>query len=141
MTKKKIILNAGIYDLCHFGHLNLLRRMKDAGDRLVVVIHDDLSCFKIKDKFPVQTLAHRIRNLKLTGLVDEIVVTRNIDPYLEFNKILIKYKKHEIIYMRGDDLKDNFPGQWLLKQRDIKIKFLPYTKGVSSTKIRDMLIK
>jgi cytidyltransferase-like protein len=137
----KIVLNAGIYDLCHAGHLSLLRKMRESCDKLVIVIHDDYSCFKIKDKFPVQELMHRIKNLSLTGLVDEIVITKNTDPAEEFKKILNKYKKHEVVYMRGDDLKKDFPGQWLLKKMGVKIKFLRYTRGISSTKIRDMLIK
>lgn len=139
--KKKIILNAGIYDLCHFGHLKLLRSMKAAGNKLIIVIHDDWSSFKIKDKIPIQDLKHRINNLKITGIPDEIIITRSVDPAGEFEKVINKYKKQELVYMRGDDLKENFPGQWMLNKHKIPIKFLPYTTGVSSTKIKDMLIK
>jgi glycerol-3-phosphate cytidylyltransferase-like family protein len=115
--------------------------MKASGDKLVVIIHDDWSAFKIKDKIPIQDLKHRVNNLKITGLVDEIVTTDSVDPAGEFKRVIEKYQKHNLIYMRGDDLKENFPGQWFLEEYKVPIIFLPYTKGISSTKIKDMLIK
>ena len=136
-TIKKTVLNAGIYDLCHEGHLALLRRMRKIADWLIIVIHDDESCFAIKDKIPVQDLEHRIRNLEITGLVDEIIVTKSKDPAKEFEDV-IKHNKN-LVYMRGDDLVKDFPGQWILEKYKVPIKFLKYTKGISSTQLRKQL--
>lgn len=135
----KIVFLAAIMDLLHKGHLNLLREMRKEGDKTIVILHDDLSCYQIKDKFPVQTLEHRKRNLKLTGLADEIMVCKSTDPHKEFLKVIKKYGKHELLYMRGDDLKKDFPGQWLLEKHKVKIKFIGYTKGISSSKLIDLL--
>jgi cytidyltransferase-like protein len=135
----KIVFNASIADLLHAGHLNLYRKMREQGDKVIVILHDDFSCYQIKDKFPVQTLEHRKRNLKMTGLADEIMVCKSTDPHKEFLKIIKKYKGQDLLYMRGDDLKKKFPGQWLLEENKIKIKFIPYTKGISSSKLRDEL--
>lgn len=132
-----VVFVAGIFDMLHAGHLNLLRKMRSIGDTVVVIVHDDESCFKIKDKFPIQELKHRVRNIKSTGLADEIIVCRNTDPHKEFKMVVDKYVNP--LYIRGDDLKKGFPGQWYLKEKGIKIKFIPYTKGVSSTKLRDKL--
>ena len=43
--------------------------------------------------------------------------------------------------MRGDDIwpGGEVPGLKFLKNKGIKIKFIPYTKGISSTKLRDKL--
>ena len=131
------ILNAGIYDLLHKGHLNLLREMRKKADKLIIVIHDDISTFEIKDKIPVQTLEHRIRNLQITGLPDEIIPCFHADPAFEFERVC---KKHNnLTYMRGDDLTDDFPGKWMLDRYQVPIKFLPYTKGASSTELRKHL--
>lgn len=72
--KKKIVISASILDLCHKGHLNLLREMRKNGDMSIMVIHTDFSCYKIKDKFPIWDLKRRKKALKMTGLVDRIYI-------------------------------------------------------------------
>lgn len=133
----KVGFIAGVWDLLHEGHLAILRAIRAEVDRLVVIIHDDESCFKIKDKVPIQDLDHRVRSLEISGLADEIIVTRSTDPYKEFIQVVASYPNAE--YYRGDDLTKDFPGQWLLEERGVKIHFLPYTRGVSSTQIRRTL--
>jgi len=136
----KTILNAGIYDLCHQGHLRLLERLRAMAGRrgrVVVVVHDDKSTFLIKGKIPIQALSQRIENLRITGLVDEVVVCESTDPAEQFENVVERWQ--EVTYVRGDDMKYNFPGQWKLEEMTIPIVFLPYTKGVSSTQIRTQL--
>lgn len=137
---RKIILNAGIYDLCHRGHIELLKKMRAAGDKVVVVIHDDQSAYDIKGKIPIQSIKQRCRNLFITKLVDEIYVTTKTDPGLIFEEVIHAYKDDTVVYMRGDDLLD-FPGKWMLDRCGIKIDFVEYTKGVSSTAIKEELLK
>lgn len=142
MQETRVILNAGIYDLCHRGHLRLLHRMRAAAGadgKLVVVIHDDKSTYLIKGKIPLQTLEHRIKNLEITGLVDEIIISYSTDPAKEFEAAIDAHDGHLITYMRGDDLQKQFPGQWKLEEIGVPIVFLPYTKGVSSTDLRKEL--
>lgn len=142
MIQKMIIaLNASIADCYHQGHDNIFRTMRESMRTVIVVLHDDLSCYKIKNKFPIQSLKHRIKNLKLSGLVDKVYVSTDTDPAGVFKKIVEKYGAENIVYYRGDDIKENFLGQWYLKQEGIKIKFLPYTEGISSTKIRDEICR
>lgn len=131
------VLNAGIYDLCHEGHLNLLRAMRKEADKLIIVIHDDISTFEIKDKIPVQTLEHRIRNLQITGLPDEIIPCYHTDPAFEFERVI--KQRTNLTYMRGDDLVGEFPGKWMLDKYNIPIKYLPYTAGISSTQLKKQL--
>ena len=128
----KVVLLAAIMDLCHEGHLNLLKEMRATGRKVVVVLHDDKSCYQIKGKIPIQNLKQRIDNLRITGLVDWVIVTYSTDPHKEFAKVC---KHNDVIYMRGDDLKD-FPGKWILDKYSIPIIYKPYTKGISSTSIR-----
>ena len=112
--------------------------MRKSGDKVIMIIHDDLSCYKIKGKFPIQSVEHRKRNILLTGLVDKVLITKSTDPADQFQKVISKYK--DILFIRGDDNKD-FPGKWLLDKHNIPIKFVKYTKGVSSSKIREYLWK
>ena len=132
----KVILTAAIMDFCHQGHINLLKKMKEAGDKVIVVLHDDKSCYEIKGKIPIQNIKQRVNNLKITGLVDKVLVTKYQDPAIQFEKVIKRYK--DVLFMRADDNKD-FPGRWMIDKNNIPIDFVKYTKGISSTKIRKEL--
>jgi glycerol-3-phosphate cytidylyltransferase-like family protein len=136
-----IALNASIADCYHQGHDNIFKTMRETGKKTIVILHDDLACYKIKRKFPIQELKHRIRNLKRSGLVDKVLVTHSTDPADMFAKVVKKYGAENIEYFRGDDLTKDFLGQWYLDKVGVKITFLPYTKGVSSTQIRDEICR
>lgn len=129
----RVALTAAIMDVFHQGHKNILEKMRWEADYVVVVIHDDLSCYRIKGKLPIQTAKHRKRNILLTGLADKVLITKSIDPADQFVKIINKHK--EIVFMRGDDNKE-FPGKWMIDTHNIPIRYVPYTDGVSSTEIR-----
>ncbi len=134
----KVVLTAAVMDLLHEGHQKLLRQMRKAGDKVVVVLHDDRSVFLIKGKVPVQSIEQRAKNLKITGLADQVLITKSVDPADQFVKVIRKHK--DIIFMRADDNK-NFPGKWIIDGYDIPIKYVKYTKGVSSTKLRKKLCR
>ena len=136
----KIVISASILDLCHAGHLNLLREMRKSGDKSIMVLHDDYSCYKIKDKFPIWDLKRRIKVLKMTGLVDEIYIAKNPSPANQFKKIIKKYWGNDLIFIRGND-NLNFPGKEVIDEYKIPIKFVEYTKGVSSTEIKELLLQ
>lgn len=132
----KIVLTAAIMDLLHEGHLNLLREMRKNGDKVIVVLHDDASCWRIKGKIPIQNIKQRVKNLKITGLVDKVYVSHSYDPSDKFKKIIRKYPN--ILFMRADDNKD-FPGKWMIEKHNIPIKYVIYTSGISSTYLKEKL--
>lgn len=132
----RVALTAAIMDLMHEGHINLLREMRDKADKIVVVLHDDESCFRIKGKLPIQDIWKRVQNLYISGLADEVLITHSIDPSEEFEKVIGWYD--DIIFMRGSDNLD-FPGRWMIDKHNIPVSFVDYTKGVSSTEIKKIL--
>lgn len=136
----KIICNASIADMAHPGHINLYKRMREEGDYTIVILHDDVSAYQIKGKIPLQNIERRVQNLKTLGTIDKVMVTQFTDPANEFEQIINGYHGHEIVYMRGDDKVGDFPGKWMLDKHNIYIKYVPYTKDVSSTAIREELL-
>lgn len=136
-------MTAAVFDLCHKGHINLLKKMrKEAGEgKVVVFLHDDKSIYDTKGKIPIQNWRQRKKNLKITGLVYSVIkVTDYNNLANEIRNFCEYHEGDEIIWIRGDDWSD-FPARKTVEELGIKIKLVPYTKGISSTKIRNKLEK
>lgn len=136
MEKKEIIgYTAGVYDLFHMGHLNLLKNAKGMCDRLIVgVTVDELVKYKGKEAFiPFIERAEIVRSCKY---VDAVVPQENMDKLVMCKKLGASY------LFVGDDWFET--EKWKkyeqeMSKEGIKIIYFPYTKSVSSTKIREAL--
>ena len=124
------VLTCGVFDCLHEGHKNLLDEMMKLGE-VHVLLHDDYSTFKNKNRFPVQTYKHRKRNLLKYGVKK---VYKCTTPTPDFRKFV----KKNFLYVRGNDW-INFPGKEMLDANKIPIKFLPYTEGISTSIIRTFI--
>jgi len=94
MTKKKIVLVTGNFNVLHPGHLRLFRFAKECGDRLIVAVKSDL--LSGADAHVPQEL--RLDGVKSNSLVDEaILVTEPIAQFIEKLRpdIVVKGKEHE----------------------------------------------
>lgn len=49
----KTVLAFGCFDILHYGHLQYLRKAKELGDRLIVVVARDSTMKKVKGREPV----------------------------------------------------------------------------------------
>jgi len=126
---------AGVYDLFHIGHLNLLRNAKGMCDKLIVGVSTD-ELVKYKGKTPVIPFCDRIEIVRNIKCVDAVVAQENMDK-LEMCKKL----KANVMFV-GDDWYQS--PRWeeyeeQFKEAGIKIVYFPYTKGVSSTQISKAL--
>ena len=134
----KIVFTCGVFDLMHEGHIKLFERMREQGDLTLAVVHDGFTTFANKRKLPIENLEKRTRNLVDTGLVDIIAYTFEKEPSQSFENLINRYKKFDLLFMRGDDWQD-FPGKTVIEKYGIPIKYVPYTKSVSSTMLRARL--
>lgn len=141
MTKKNkpiIGYTAGVYDLFHIGHLNLLRNAKSMCDKLIVGVKSDEMVAKKKKggaTIPFEERIEIIRNLKC---VDVAVPMYELDIIGEAKKV-----KANIIFV-GDDWYES--ERWEsyereLKESNIEIIYFPYTKKISSTILQEKLKK
>lgn len=135
MKKEIIGYTAGVYDLFHIGHLNLLKNAKGLCDKLVVgVTVDELVKYKGKEALiPYEDRAEIVRSIKY---VDAVVPQKNMDKLSMCKKLGASY------LFVGDDWYNT--EKWNkyeeeFKSEGIKIIYFPYTDGVSSTKIREIL--
>ena len=126
---------AGVYDLFHIGHLNLLKNAKGLCDKLIVgVTVDDLVGYKGKRAMiPFEDRIEIVRSIKY---VDAAV------PQYDMDKLAACKKLGAKILFVGDDWygTDKWRGyETEFANNNIKIIYFPYTQGVSSTKISQAL--
>lgn len=126
---------AGVYDLFHIGHLNLLKNAKSLCDKLIVgVTVDELVLYKGKRAvIPFHDRLEIVRSIKY---VDAVV------PQYDMDKLLMCKKLGAKILFVGDDWYGTDKWKDYQKQFDsegIRIIYFPYTQGVSSTIITKAL--
>ena len=127
---------AGVYDLFHIGHLNLLKNAKGMCDKLVVgVTVDDLVTYKGKHAMiPYEDRLEIVRSIKY---VDAAI------PQLDMNKVEACRKLGASYLFVGDDWFNTPKWNDYEKQAEeygIKIIYFPYTQGISSTKIAEAML-
>ncbi len=138
MQKKyKVGYTAGVFDLFHIGHLNLLRNAKDSCDKLIVGVTVD-SLVRYKFKNSVIPFEERIKIVESVKYVDKVVPQDSMDKIEMLNKM-----KFDVIFV-GDDWKssekwDKYEREF--KQLGVDTVYFPYTKTTSSSLINNALIK
>ena len=131
----KIGYTAGVYDLFHIGHLNLLRKAKEMCDVLVVgVTTDELACYK--NVVPFICEEERMEIVRSIRYVDAVVSQVDLDKVKAWEKI-----RFDVIFV-GSDWKDS--PEWnsyenRLNSRGAQVIYIPYTEKTSSTKLREVL--
>ncbi|MBQ2642948.1 MAG: glycerol-3-phosphate cytidylyltransferase [Eubacterium sp.] len=128
----KKVITYGTFDMLHYGHVNLLRRARELGDYLVVVMSSDEFNWKEKQKKCYFTYEERKIVLEAIKYVDEIIPENNWDQ-----KISDVVDNDIDIFVMGDDWEGKFD---FLKDY-CEVVYLPRTEGVSTTQIKDDLNK
>ena len=121
------VVTFGTYDLFHVGHLNILRRAKDLGDRLVVGVSSDELNYRKKQLRPTYPLDHRLAIVESIRYVDEVFV----EDAMELKREYLLEHRADILVM-GDDWEGRFD-----EFSDIcRVVYLPRTVGISSTDVK-----
>jgi len=132
------IYTAGTYDLLHFGHVNVLLKAKALGDYLIVGVSTDELIKKYKGMKPIINYKDRVAIIEELKCVDEVIKQSKF-----FDISQLKKYKIDIIVL-GDDWEGKyFPElQNFLKEFPyIKMVYVPYTKRLSTSKIKEKIIK
>ena len=126
----KKVITYGTFDLLHAGHINLLRRAKELGDYLIVVVSTDEFNWNEKQKRCYFSYEERKKLVEAVRYVDLVLPEENWEQKLSDIK---EYKVDT--FVMGDDWKENF--DFLKKYCDVI--YLPRTEGISTTKIKQDL--
>lgn len=136
MKKYKIGYTTGVFDMFHIGHLNVLNNAKKHCDYLIVGVSTDELVKDYKGKTPIIPYEERKQIVENIKCVDEVVPQINMDKL----SAMRKYNCNAVFV--GDDWKgtekwNNFEREF--NQYNIEVVYLPYTKGTSSTILREII--
>ena len=126
-------------DLIHEGHINILKKSKEHGEVTVGLLTDE--AINVYKPLPVFDYKRRKEIISSIKFVDKIYKTEDWD----YSRAL-KYLKPDFV-VHGDDWKNN--NQKRVRENVInqiknwngKLIEIPYTKGISSTEIKEILRK
>jgi glycerol-3-phosphate cytidylyltransferase len=123
------VLTYGTFDLFHIGHLNLINRLSEMGDRLIIAVSTD-EFNAGKGKTSVVSYEDRARIISSIKGVDLVI------PETSWEQKATDITEHDVdIFAIGED--------WAGKFDDLKelceVVYLPRTDGISSTEIKQML--
>ena len=114
---------SGVFDMFHIGHLNILKRAKELCDFLIVGVSTDELVREYKHKSPIISYDNR--------------------KAINRDKMSAYHRLHFDVMFVGDDWKGNSLFQEVeaeLNKNGAKVVYFPYTKGISSTILRDKLV-
>jgi cytidyltransferase-like protein len=129
--KKRVVVYTDIAgDMLHAGHIEFFKKARAFGDYFIVgVLADDV--IEGYKRHPVLTLEERVAMVSACKYVDEVIVA----PPLRLTEEMIK--DLDITYVvRGDDFsKELLEDQYPVPLKLGILRFVPYTKGISTTEI------
>jgi len=126
---------AGVFDLFHIGHLNMLRRAKEQCEYLIVGVVSDEGVRNKKKTEPFVPFEERIQIVQACQYVDEAVEIPY--EYCDSRDAYIKYG-FDVQFSGSDYENDNYwlaEKEWLEKHGATMV-FFPYTQSTSSTKLK-----
>ena len=131
----KIVFTNGCFDLIHLGHLEILARSADLGDKLIVGINSDMSIKKIKgNSRPIIEEDARAKHLAAIEFIDAVILFNEDTPYN-----LINILKPDVLTKGGDYKKNDIVGNQLINKQQGEVVIIPLTQGYSTTSILEKI--
>ncbi len=127
--KHTTVMTYGTYDMFHVGHLNLLLRLKEEADKLIVgVSSDEFNLLKGKKTLiPYEQRAKIIQHLECVDLVI---------PECTWEQKVLDIKKYNVdLFAIGDD----WAGEFDYLSDFCQVKYLERTDNISTTKLKKSL--
>jgi glycerol-3-phosphate cytidylyltransferase len=124
------VITYGTFDILHVGHINLLRRARAMGDRLVVGLSSD-QFNQSKHKSSLLTYENRRAVLEAIRWVDEVF------PEVRWDQKADDIRKHGAdLFVIGSD----WEGRFDFHSEYCQVCYLPRTEDISTTEIKQSLL-
>ncbi len=122
----KTVITYGTFDLFHIGHLNLLKRAKSLGDKLIVAVSTD-EFNAGKGKTTLMPFEHRVELLRSVRFVDEVIAETCWEQ-----KVTDVQRLGVDVFVIGDD----WQGKFDFLSEYCEVVYLPRTDNISSTDLK-----
>lgn len=131
----KIVYTSGSWDLLHLGHVNMIRRSRELGDKLIVGVSTDELIEAYKGMKPIIPFEERLELVRSLRWTDAVVVQHELVP------IPILKEHHISIVTIGDDwIGKHLEGLEWMQAHGGQVVYLNYTPGVSTTGIKKKIL-
>lgn len=126
----KTVITYGTFDLFHIGHVNLLKRARSLGDRLIVAVSTDEFNEK-KGKTTLVPFEQRIAIVQSCRYVDLVI------PENDWMQKITDITNHNVdTFVIGDDWKGKFDDL----KRYCEVVYLERTTDISSTAMKQAIL-
>ena len=133
--KYNIGYTQGVFDMFHVGHLNLTKNAQRLCNTLIVGVNSDSLVQSYKNKKPVINERERVQ------IVNNIKGVKFAEVVDTLDKMALQQKFGFDVVFIGDDWKGT--PRWNETEKNlnkigVEVIYLPYTKGLSSTELRNI---
>ncbi|WP_330472739.1 adenylyltransferase/cytidyltransferase family protein [Terrabacter sp. C0L_2] len=121
---QRTVITFGTFDVFHVGHVRVLQRAAELGDRLVVGVSSDALNFSKKGRAPVFNEDERLEIISSLRVVDAVFLEESLE------------KKRDYILEHGADvlvMGDDWAGRFDWVKDVCEVVYLPRTPSVSTT--------
>ncbi len=127
----RVVLTYGTFDMFHIGHLELLKRLKSLGDKLIVAVSTD-EFNEIKGKKTIIPYAQRANIVEAIRYVDRVI------PEESWEQKVTDIQKYNVdVFAMGHD----WEGKFDELREYCEVVYLPRTEGISTTALKQQLNK
>ncbi|TVU70664.1 glycerol-3-phosphate cytidylyltransferase [Cobetia crustatorum] len=124
-----VVITYGTFDMFHIGHLNLLKKLSELGDRLIVGVSTD-EFNLLKGKKTLIPYDQRAKIVEAIGCVDLVIPENNWDQKVR------DVKEYNVdTFAIGEDWKGKFD----FLQEHCEVLYLERTKDISTTDLKRSL--
>mgnify|MGYP001255675331 CR=1 FL=1 len=128
---EKIVFTNGCFDIIHRGHIEVLARTADLGDKLIVGLNSDSSIEKIKgENRPIVNEQSRAILLSALNFVDAIIIFPEENPLN-----LISNLMPDVLAKGGDYEISTIVGHEMIQENGGEVILIPFVDGFSSSNI------
>ncbi|MDP3988556.1 MAG: adenylyltransferase/cytidyltransferase family protein [Candidatus Levybacteria bacterium] len=99
---KTVVLAGGCFDILHIGHIEFLKKAKEYGDFLFLLLESDETCQSKGKKRPINTQKDRAIILSALESVDYVIKLPPLRSDKDYQDLIISLKPDTIATTKGD---------------------------------------
>ena len=128
---KKVVFTNGCFDIVHRGHVDVLARTADLGNKLIIGLNSDQSIQALKGgNRPIENEDSRALLLASLSFVDAVILFSEETPLN-----LISTLKPDVLAKGGDYKIETIVGHKVVEENGGQVILVPFVDGFSSTTI------